>query len=777
MVPLAGSGNGQVVRFRITITGIVQGVGFRPFVYRLATELGLTGWVNNDGSGVTVEAQSTQERLSHFRRRIQAEAPPLARIGSLSCRAVPEVGGETGFLILVSSSAGEASAQLPPDSAVCPGCLRELFDPADRRFLHPFISCTDCGPRYSIITAIPYDRPATTMAAFPLCDDCRREYHDPADRRFHAQPVCCPACGPRLMLRAGKGGDPRADGAALDGARRMLAEGRILAVKGIGGYHLAVDAFNHEAVARLRRRKKRDEKPFAVMAPDLETVGGLAVLNDMEARLLASPEAPIVIVRRRPGSGLAPLIAPNNGWLGVMLPYTPLHHLLLAPPPARSLSGDQEEEPSRVLVMTSGNVSDEPIACLDDDAFERLDGIADAFLTHDRPIHIRQDDSVIRVFQGEALFYRRARGYTPRACPLPFEVPPLLAVGAELKSAICLASGDRALVSQHLGDLQNEATAGAFRQAVGHLSRLFRITPESVACDLHPDYLSSLFAEETGLPLVRVQHHHAHLAACMADNGLTGEVVGLIFDGTGYGEDGTIWGGEVLAGGYDGVRRAAHFQPVRLPGGDAAVRQPWRMALSCLHRTLGDAALEIDHPVARCLGDAERPLFAAMLARGINSPLTSSCGRLFDAAAAITGLRCAVSYDGQAPIELEALAETSGDSGCYPFELNENIDLMPAFPAMLDDLRRGVAPAVMARRFHATVAAAAVESCCRAASEAGLMRAVLSGGVFQNRLLAEMVYSGLSSRGLQVFSHRLTPPNDGCIALGQAAVAGWKARR
>jgi len=779
----------------------VQGVGFRPFVFRLATEEGLLGWVRNSTEGVLIEARGTEERLAHFIRRIRNEAPPLAVIVSLEHHALPDDSSEKDFTIRESSLDGAHIAHVAPDATLCDDCLRELFDPADRRYRHPFITCTNCGPRYSIITGIPYDRPNTTMAAFPLCPDCRREYDDPADRRFHAQPVSCPACGPQVRLLDASGSTLGEKDPAVVKAVELLKGGAILAVKGIGGYHLAVDACNDEAVRRLRERKRRDEKPFAVMAPDLAAARGMAQLSDVEERLLASPESPIVIVRRAQDCPVSSLIAPHNSLLGLMLPYTPIQHLLFAPHPAfgHSLPGEEGKQgplatrerdrvredcrPFQALVMTSANLSDEPIAFQDADALQRLSGIADGFLLHDRPIHMRSDDSVIRVFQDRPLFYRRARGYAPRAIRLPFDSPPVLGVGAELKSAVCLLKGNQAFLSQHIGDLQNETSCDAFRQTIRHLAGLLEVSAEVVACDLHPDYLSSVHAAESGLPLIAVQHHHAHLAACMAENCLDGEVIGLIFDGTGYGSDGTVWGGEFLVGGYDSFRRAGHFRQVRLPGGDKAVREPWRMALSFLHAALGDDAFSLDHPLTRHLSAEEKPLFIAMLERGLNSPLTSSCGRLFDALAALLNIRHTVSYDGQAAIELEALAETAEDEGSYQYTMVSNadkplqLDFSALFPAVLHDLETGVSAAALARRFHTTVARASVEACSRIAGDTGLDRVILSGGVFQNRLLSELVYTGLIKQGLQVFTHRLSPPNDGCIALGQAAVAGWKTRR
>lgn len=774
-------GRPLIHRRRHTIQGIVQGVGFRPFVYRLAHDLNLTGWVRNTPAGVEIEIQGNEARLDTFEDALQNSLPPLALITSQFSSDIP-VGDELSFTILPSGT-GRADIQIAPDSAVCSDCLRELFDPADRRYRYPFITCTNCGPRYSIITGIPYDRPKTTMAAYPLCPDCLREYQDPLDRRFHAQPVACHNCGPQVSLVTSSGEKIAERDKAVIQAVELLKSGAILAVKGIGGYHLAVDACNHDAVRRLRERKKRDEKPFAVMAANLATARELALMNEMEERLLCSPEAPIIIVRKRPDTRLSALIAPNNGWLGLMLPYAPLHHLLFAPHPSSIIPHPSSliSHPSfTALVMTSGNISDEPVAFEDHDALQRLAEIADYFLLHDRLIHIRSDDSVMRVFQGRPLFYRRARGYAPRAVTLPFAVPPLLAAGAELKSAVCLANGNRAVLSQHIGDLQNRSTLDSFSHTVTHLSDILAIKPALVACDLHPDYLSTRFAEDLGVPLIRVQHHHAHLASCMAENGLDGDVIGVIFDGTGYGPDGTVWGGEFLVGGYDGYRRAAHLRPTQLPGGDAAVREPWRMAMAYLYQALGEAAFTIDHPVARFLPEKEQALFAQMLRRRINSPLTSSCGRLFDAVAALLNLRHNVSYDGQGAIELEALAEMGEDEAAesYPYNivLQDDaflqLDFSPMLTELLADLAAGIRTAVCAHRFHQTVAAAATDVCLRIVEGTGLDRVILSGGVFQNRLLSEMIYTALTNKGLTVFTHRLVPPNDGGIALGQAAIAG-----
>ncbi len=756
------------IRRRYQINGIVQGVGFRPFVYRQATALQLSGWICNSPAGVELELQGSSADLDSFDHVLCHGTPPLALISSLLRTDIPP-GEETGFSILPSTG-GAADIRIAPDSATCDDCLRELGDPTDRRYRYPFITCTNCGPRYSIITGIPYDRPLTTMAGFPLCSDCQREYEDPGDRRFHAQPIACHNCGPQVQLRSATGVSLGTREEAILEAVRQLKAGAIVAVKGLGGYHLAVDPCNHTAVALLRQRKERDEKPFALMAATIDAARALATLTEQEEQLLTSPEAPIIIVRKRDHTGLSPLIAPHNDWLGLMLPSTPLHHLLLG-------------EHFNQLVMTSGNSSDEPVAYDDRDALQRLSGIADCFLTHDRPIHIRNDDSVIRVFQGGPLFYRRARGYAPRATPLPFAVPPLLATGAELKGAVCLASGTTAVVSQHIGDLQNRSTYDAFTHTISHLSTLLEIRPELIACDLHPDYLSSRFAEESGLPVIPVQHHHAHMASAMVEHGLEGDVIGLIFDGTGYGTDGTIWGGEFLIGGYDRFTRAGHFRTIPLPGGDAAIREPWRMAMSYLYQALGEEAFTCGHPVTSLLPDADRPLFAQMLRRGINSPHSSSCGRLFDAVGALLNIRHRVSYDGQGAIELEALAEGAQEDLppsdeeysyrlLYPDSAPFQVDFCPLIRELMAHTADRIPPATTALRFHRTVAAAATEACRRIAAESGLNHVILSGGVFQNRLLTEMIYTALTNGGLTVHTQRVVPPNDGGIALGQAAIAG-----
>ena len=746
-------------RARIEVDGIVQGVGFRPFVYRLAQRFELSGWVRNTGRGVQIEVEGDGDRLEAFRLAIGSEAPPLAVVSAVRCEPTASEGG-SGFVIL-ESARGLKGGEVSPDCDVCDDCLAELFDPNDRRHLYPFINCTNCGPRYSIITGIPYDRPATTMAPFAMCDDCLAEYHDPLNRRFHAQPNACPVCGPRLSLfdRGGASlpGDP------LSEALKALAAGMIVAVKGVGGYHLAVDAMSEQAVAELRKRKKRDEKPFALLSANLEATREFVHCSQREGLLLSGVESPIILLRKRSGNRLSRLVAPANGWFGVMLPGNPLQHLL-----AKGAAGP--------LVMTSGNLSDEPIAYRDAEAIDRLSGIADLFLAHNREIHTRTDDSVLRLYRGEPLFLRRSRGYVPRPVNIPAGQASVLAVGAELKATVCLTRGDKAFMSQHIGDLQNAATLASLEETVVHLGRLLEIEPAVVAYDLHPDYLSTRYAQGLGLPAIGVQHHHAHMASCMAENRLEGEVIGVILDGTGYGVDGNIWGGEFLLGGYLGFERCGHFRYLRMPGGDAAVREPYRMALSALYELYGRELFEKPLPFLSAIAERDRALFLKMLERGINSPYTSSCGRVFDAVAALIGLRSSISYEGQAAIELEALAERAEPSAPYPYSLKaaacSTVDFGPTFAAICADLEGGRDSAEIARAFHQTMAKAVFELCCGVREKSGTTRVVLSGGVFQNRLLTEDVAALLDAGGFEAYWHRLLPPNDGGLALGQAVIAG-----
>jgi hydrogenase maturation protein HypF len=734
----------------VRVEGTVQGVGFRPFVHGLATGLGLAGLVGNDSRGVFIEVEGDLHAVERFLTGLR-EPPPLALIERISTRPLsPD--GLSGFAIVGSDTSGRRSVLVSADSATCADCLRELRDPADRRYGYPFVNCTNCGPRFTIVTDVPYDRPNTTMAGFAMCAECAAEYRDPADRRFHAQPVCCPACGPHVTLR--DAGGRALPGEPIEAARALLRQGGILALKGLGGYHLAATAGDESAVAALRSRKHREDKPFAVMAADVRSARRLGEVGPAEEALLRSVRRPIVLLRRLAGVPLAGSVAPGNRSIGVMLPYTPLHHLLAGEP----------------LVLTSGNVSDEPIAYRDEDAFAALREIADAFLTHDRPIHVRTDDSVTRVFRGRELPVRRSRGYVPGPVPLPAGGPPLLACGAELKNTFCLAKDGRAFVSHHIGDLENYETLRAYREGIEHFGRLFDITPSLIAHDLHPEYLSTKYALEQDLPLVGVQHHHAHIASCMADNEWTEPVIGVAFDGTGYGTDGTLWGGEFLVGDLTGFERAGHLLPVPLPGGTMAIREPWRMAAA--------HGVPADLDVAR-RNAASWDTVVAMGRRGVGSPLTSSVGRLFDAVAAVLGVRDRVNYEGQAAIELEQRAD-SRERGTYPILLGDGspftirgADLVAAVVA---DLRAGAGVPAIAARFHNAVAGLVVAGAVRLRETTGLTTVALSGGVFQNLLLLERAVGGLEAAGFAVLVHHRVPPNDGGISLGQAAVAAARHR-
>jgi hydrogenase maturation protein HypF len=730
----------MTTRLRGRVDGVVQGVGFRPHAHRLAQELRLAGFVRNDERGVLVEVEGDPPAVQAFRRRLRAEAPPLAVVERVAWERLPAA-GEHAFRILPSAAGGVANTGVAADAATCEACVRELFDPADRRHRYAFINCTDCGPRFTIVRGVPYDRARTTMARFTMCAACRAEYEDPADRRHHAQPNACPDCGPRLRwLGPGDGADP------LRAAAAALTAGAIVAVKGLGGYHLACRADLPDAVAALRARKHREEKPFALMVRDLPAARRLVALSARDVRLLQSPARPIVVAPRRAHAGVATAVAPGSADLGVMLPYTPLHHLLLA-------------DAGGPLVMTSGNRSDEPIAFRDDDALERLAGIADAFLVHDRPIEQRADDSVVR----GRIVVRRSRGHVPAPVVLPVAATrPLLAVGAEQKSVFALVKVRRAWLGPHIGDLESWDALLAFRETLAHCERLFDVRPEVVAHDLHPGYRSTQDAQDLdGVELVGVQHHHAHLAACLAEHGVTGPAVGAIYDGTGLGTDGTIWGGEILAGDLRGFARAGHLWPVGLPGGERAVREPWRMACAwCVA-----AGVE---PPARLRAQRLWPAVERLCA---TAPVTTSMGRLFDAVAALAGVRTHCTYEGQAAAELEALA--AGDAEPYPLPVTGALvlDARPTVAAVAADAASGVPAARIAARFHAAVAAATAEAVVRGAAVRGLHIAVLSGGVFQNRRLLEATAAQLAEAGLRVLVPERVPPNDGGLALGQAAVA------
>jgi len=717
-------------------------------VHRLAGELGLAGFVLNDARGVLLEVEGEAAAVQAFLERLPREAPPLAAVERVSSAPL-EPSGEIGFAIRESPAGGEPDALVSPDSATCADCLAELVDPADRRHRYPFVNCTNCGPRFTIVKGVPYDRPLTTMAGFQMCPACQAEYDDPADRRFHAQPNACPDCGPSLRL-VEPGRPELSVGDPLEEAVAALSAGSLVAVKGLGGYHLACLAADEGAVAALRARKHREDRPFALMARDLPAARELVELGPAEEALLTGRERPIVIARRRPEGRVAASVAPRSPDLGVMLPYSPLHHLLLA-----DVGGP--------LVMTSANVSDEPIAYLDDDALERLEPIADLFLVHDRPIHVRADDSVVRATSGSPLVIRRSRGYVPAALGLPLDAPPLLACGAEQKNAFCLARGRRAWVGHHIGDLGNWETLRSFREGIEHFERLFAVRPEVVAHDLHPDYLSTKHALELeGVQQVGVQHHHAHMAACLAEHGELGSAVGAIFDGTGLGTDGAVWGGELLVGSLYGFQRAGHLWPVRLPGGERAIREPWRMACAWLVEAVGP---EPDLPPS--LAGAVAPERWAEVARlcvsGIASPITTSAGRLFDAVAALCGIRPTASYEGQAAVELEALVDPA-EGGAYPMS---SLDAREAVTAVLEDMASGTEVGRVAARFHEGLARATAQACTSTGEET----AVLSGGVFQNRVLLERTTAHLEAAGLRVLRPLALPPNDGGISYGQAAVA------
>lgn len=755
-------------RLRIRARGVVQGVGFRPFVHQLATRLGLAGHVGNDSAGVFVEIEGRPADLDAFLSTLRERPPPLARIEALETAAL-DPRGESGFRIVESAALPGARTLVSPDIALCDDCLSELRDPGDRRFRHPFINCVNCGPRFTIVRALPYDRPLTSMADFPLCPECAREYAHPANRRYHAQPVACPSCGPRLWL-AGPDGAPTADGDdALRRAQDILRAGGIVAVKGVGGFHLACDATNADAVRTLRARKGRGEKPFAVMAASLDLLRGFARISAAEARLLTGPERPIVLVARAGAGGPCAEVAPGNDTLGLMLPYTALHHLLLEGLPP--------------LVMTSGNLSETPILTANADALRDLGAIADAFLLHDRDIVAPCDDSVARVFEGQELPIRRSRGYAPFPVRLPFAAPPLLATGGELKATLCVAEGAHAFLSQHIGDMERLETLDAFTRAAERLQQLFGITPVGLVGDRHPGYLSRQWAarqaEALGLPLLDVQHHHAHIASVMAEHGCPREarVIGLALDGTGYGDDGAIWGGEVLIAGYGEYRRAAHLRYAPLPGGDAAARRPYRMALA--HLREAGVAWADDLPCVAACPEAERRVLTQQLARGVNAPPTSSMGRLFDAVASAIGLRHIATYDAQPAIALEALADLS-DGAAYPLDLSGadpiEIDPRPLWRALVADLLAGLAPSRIAGRFHRGVAGAMVEVAGRLRAREGLSTVALSGGVFQNVKLLGLCASALRREGFEVLIHRQVPPNDGGLALGQAAIGAFGLR-
>jgi hydrogenase maturation protein HypF len=759
------------VRRQIDVTGIVQGVGFRPYVYRLATGRHLSGTIRNTSAGVTIEIQGPAETVQNFVEHLPAEAPPLARITSVAVHDVPSLAVQSGddenFCIVHSREGEEVRTLISPDVAICPDCLREMFDPNDRRYRYPFINCTNCGPRFTIIRDIPYDRPSTSMAVFPMCPACLMEYENPLDRRFHAQPNACWKCGPRVELWDKSGNLIECDDPIVEAVSALQA-GLVVAVKGLGGFHLAADATNPAAVALLRQRKRRVEKPFAVMVPDLNAAQEVSEVDDAARAVLQSMQRPIVLLPRKTPSVIPDEIAPGNRYLGIFLPYTPLHYLLLA-------GGG-----FKALVMTSGNLSEEPIAIDNREAVNRLKGLADYFLVHNRDILLRCDDSVVRVAGGVTRQLRRSRGFVPVPVFLKNDQPSVLAVGGELKNTICLTKGKHAFLSQHVGDLENVESYGLFHEAIQHLERILEIRPEIIAYDLHPEYFSTKWAlQQTGAKLVGVQHHHAHIASCMAENHLEGQVIGFALDGTGYGSDGNIWGGEVIIAGYENFERAAHFDYVPMPGGEAAIREPWRMAVSYLAHHFGRDFLELDIPFVRELNRAKVDILLRMMEQSVNSPLTSSCGRLFDAVAALIGVRQQVNYEAQAAIELEMAISASGDETGYPLELVSDgdawiISTRALFVALLKDLGGNVPVPTISRRFHNGLVRGFVQMAMLLRKETALNRVCLSGGTFHNVYLSQRLEAELYESGFDVFTQKEVPSGDGGLSLGQALIAAAK---
>jgi hydrogenase maturation protein HypF len=749
-------------REKIFVNGIVQGVGFRPFVYRLARECRLGGYVNNSSEGVLIEVEGTPEALALFHARFRQEAPPMARITELKVEEMTPA-GETAFSIIASRRDALPTTLISPDVSLCLDCRRELFDPTDRRYQYPFINCTNCGPRYTIVYGIPYDRPNTSMRVFPMCPACEQEYHDPENRRFHAQPNACPACGPALTLRDRHGQRVEAD-APIRAAVNFLQQGKILAVRGLGGFHLAVDARNEAAVQDLRRRKGRAEKPLAMMAPNLAAIEKFCFVSLQEQALLQQPTRPIVLLRRREHHQLAASVAPNQQYFGFMLPYTPLHELLL-------------HDHFEALVMTSGNFSEEPIAIGNDEALERLAPLADYFLLHDREILQRCDDSIARCAAGEPRMIRRSRGYVPAPVFLPASLRRrILACGGELKNTIALARDKTVFLSQHLGDLDNPAALAFFENSLALMQKILEIEPELIAFDLHPEYLSTKWAlQQTHVPRLGVQHHHAHLVSLMAENNINEKTIGIILDGTGYGTDGTIWGGEVLIGEARSFERYAWLQPVLLPGGEAAIHQPWRTAISYLAAAYGGKVAELELPVIQSRRRHELEIILQMIARQLNSPLTSSCGRLFDAVSALLGIREEVTYEAQAAIELEMIVD-EGEEGVYRAALPERssdgpIPVAPLIESIVKDLRAEVARPRIATRFHRTVVELFVAAAHAARQATGIQRVGLSGGVFQNVFFFTTMLRRLQDEGFEVITHRQVPMNDGGLALGQVVIA------
>ena len=749
----------MIKRFHLLIKGIVQGVGFRPFVFSLAKKHNLSGWVLNNSQGVEIEIEGSEHNGKEFIALLQAQAPPLSRIQSVHVQEIP-VTGDASFMILESKELPDRLPLISPDTDVCEDCLRELFDPADRRYRYPFINCTNCGPRFTIIKDIPYDRHRTTMQPFTMCPECAHEYNNPHDRRFHAQPVGCWQCGPRLMLLDGDGNEiPAAD--PIQKTVELLLDGSIVAIKGLGGFHLAVDAASNASVLRLRERKLREEKPFAIMVRDIEKARQLCFISAEEEDILLSRLKPILLLRKKPGDLIAESIAPRNRFLGIMLPYTPVHHLIL-------------DSTFAALVMTSANITEEPLARRNDEALERLHGIADYFLVHNRDIHIRADDSILRTMAGKLSIQRRSRGLVPIAIPLLEKGAEVLACGGELKNTICLTKGANAFLSQYIGTMDNAETLRIFLESVDHLQKILQVKPDVIAHDLHPDYRATRYAlEQQNIKLLGVQHHFAHVVSCIAEHSLAGPAIGVAFDGTGYGDDGLIWGSEFFTFDYAHYVRKAHFSYIPMPGGDAAAKEPYRMAISYLYQTYKDAVFSLDLPVVTRYRDRLDTL-VSMMERRINSPLTSSCGRLFDAVAALSDLRYVMTFEGQAPMELE-MAMSGEHEDCYHYQIDDGICAAISFESMVraivEDIGNNVGPGIISSRFHNTIVCVIADMCERIRAQDGLDIVALSGGVFQNLYLLTRAVAALQQKGFRVLTHQQVPTNDGGIALGQAVVA------
>ncbi len=752
----------NLLRMRIHVNGIVQGVGFRPFVYNTARRLSLSGFVTNSSRGVEIEIEGIPSSIKEFKKELLHHPPPLSDIINSSFEEIPAQ-NSTEFLIHRSLAGDGNETLISPDVSICPDCLRELFDPQDRRYLYPFINCTNCGPRFTIIKDIPYDRPFTSMSVFPLCADCKAEYEDPENRRFHAQPNACSDCGPQVWFEENQNPEPvSVRDAAFDTAVTFLKQGKILAIKGLGGFHLAVDALNEEAVKRLRRRKNREEKPLALMMADLESIRKIAHVSDQEKELLQSPQRPIVLLRKKTESPVAHSVAPGNQRLGIMLPYTPLHYILFD-----RLRQNQDKEKLTALVLTSANRSEEPIAIDNEEARQRLSDITDGFLMHNRDILVRGDDSVLFTLNEQTQFLRRSRGFVPRPYLLKESGATILAIGAELKNTICMLKGNRAFVSQHIGDLENVTANYFFNETVQTFKQILTCDPDNIVYDRHPGYFSSRWAkEQSGKKLIPVQHHHAHMASCMAENDLDEPVIGLILDGTGYGYDQTIWGGEILTGTYTSIERSAWLEPMPLPGGEAAIRQPWRTAAGYLYTTFDGKPPEL-----QTLSAYPLQVIGEMIEKEVNTPYTSSCGRLFDAIAALCGIRGEVHYEAQAAIELMQLVSTL-DVKPFEFEIGfPQIPLRPIIRSVTKAILNDQEQSLVAARFHVTLIELFALTLKTISKETGIQKIILSGGVFQNEVLLAGLQNRLAELQLISFTQQRYPMNDGGISLGQAIIA------